>query len=99
MSSGGAGSAAVFRLRKQAPQSAVQEEDRSDIGFHHHGAGNLSEVRLHAKAHCSSKRLCEERSDEDSMGEWIATESEARLRLLKPLNLETTMLLDHPSDG
>src|SRR5947207_14712754 len=31
-------------------------------------------------------------------GEWIATESEARLRLLKPLNLETTMLLDHPSD-
>src|SRR5438270_1383438 len=32
-------------------------------------------------------------------GEWIATESEARLRLLKPLNLETTMLLDHPSDG
>src|ERR1700756_1651750 len=32
-------------------------------------------------------------------GEWIATESEARLRLLKPLNLETTMLLDHPSDS
>src|SRR6266478_1151059 len=32
-------------------------------------------------------------------GEWIATKSEARLRLLKPLNLETTMLLDHPSDG
>src|SRR5256886_15676559 len=32
-------------------------------------------------------------------GEWIATRSEARLRLLKPLNLETTMLLDHPSDG
>ena len=30
---------------------------------------------------------------------WIATRSEARLRLLKPLNLETTMLLDHPSDG
>ena len=32
-------------------------------------------------------------------GEWIATKSEARLRLLKPLNLETTMLHDHPSDG
>src|SRR5438034_1416207 len=32
-------------------------------------------------------------------GEWIATKSEARLRLLKPLNLETTMLLDHPFDG
>src|ERR1700727_300561 len=32
-------------------------------------------------------------------GEWIATESDARLRLLKPLNLETTMLHDHPSDG
>src|SRR6266702_935426 len=32
-------------------------------------------------------------------GEWIATRSEARLRLLNPLNLETTMLLDHPSDG
>src|SRR5256714_12831901 len=32
-------------------------------------------------------------------GEWIATKSEARLRLLKPLNLETTMLLDHPSNG
>src|SRR5216684_1118052 len=31
-------------------------------------------------------------------GEWIAARSEARLRLLKPLNLETTMLLDHPSD-
>src|ERR1700738_3704859 len=30
---------------------------------------------------------------------WIAAKSEARLRLLKPLNLETTMLLDHPSDG
>src|SRR6202166_1023159 len=30
---------------------------------------------------------------------WIAPKSEARLRLLKPLNLETTMLLDHPSDG
>ena len=30
---------------------------------------------------------------------WIAPRSEARLRLLKPLNLETTMLLDHPSDG
>src|SRR5713226_5832439 len=29
---------------------------------------------------------------------WIAARSEARLRLLKPLNLETTMLLDHPSD-
>src|SRR4029077_3572789 len=32
-------------------------------------------------------------------GGWIATKSEARVRLLKPLNLETTMLLDHPSDG
>src|SRR6202171_421443 len=32
-------------------------------------------------------------------GEWIAPKSEARRRLLKPLNLETTMLLDHPSDG
>src|SRR5256714_12380598 len=32
-------------------------------------------------------------------GEWIATKSEARLRLLKPLNLETTMSLDHPFDG
>src|SRR6202795_1200182 len=30
---------------------------------------------------------------------WIAAKSEARLRLLKPLNLETTMLLDHPSNG
>src|ERR1700720_3088537 len=30
---------------------------------------------------------------------WMAAKSEARLRLLKPLNLETTMLLDHPSDG
>jgi transposase len=30
---------------------------------------------------------------------WIAAEAEARLRLLKPLNLETTMLHDHPSDG
>src|ERR1700758_5612505 len=30
---------------------------------------------------------------------WIATGSEARLRLLKPLNLETMMLLDHPCDG
>src|SRR5229473_4062477 len=29
---------------------------------------------------------------------WIAARSEARLRLQKPLNLETTMLLDHPSD-
>src|SRR5216683_544710 len=29
---------------------------------------------------------------------WIAARSEARLRLLNPLNLETTMLLDHPSD-
>src|SRR5437763_1002691 len=32
-------------------------------------------------------------------GEWIATGSEARLRLLNPFNLETTMLHDHPSDG
>src|SRR5271156_6143976 len=32
-------------------------------------------------------------------GEWIATDSEARLRLLNPLNLETTMLHDHPSAG
>jgi transposase len=32
-------------------------------------------------------------------GGWIAAKSGARLRLLKPLNLETTMLLDHPSDG
>src|SRR5262245_11130281 len=32
-------------------------------------------------------------------GEWIATGSEARLRLLNPFNLETMMLLDHPSDG
>src|ERR1700756_2460542 len=31
-------------------------------------------------------------------GEWIATRFEARLRLLNPFNLETTMLLDHPSD-
>src|ERR1700752_835160 len=30
---------------------------------------------------------------------WVATGSEARLRLLKPLNLETMMLLDHPCAG
>src|SRR5260370_29259884 len=44
-------------------------------------------------------RNCEERSERRFHGEWIATKSEARLRLLKPLNLETTMLLDHPFVG
>jgi hypothetical protein len=38
-------------------------------------------------------RHCEERSERRFHGEWIAPKSEARLRLLKPLNLETTMLL------
>src|SRR5216683_5982834 len=45
------------------------------------------------------RRHCEERLRRRFHGEWIATRSEARLRLLNPLNLETTMLLDHPSDG
>src|ERR1700676_1023985 len=44
-------------------------------------------------------RHCEEHLRRRFHGEWIAPRSEARLRLLKPLNLETTMLLDHPSDG
>src|SRR5258708_2187706 len=46
-----------------------------------------------------SCRHCEEHLRRRFHGEWIATKSEARLRLQKPLNLETTMLLDHPSDG
>src|SRR5215204_1129947 len=43
-------------------------------------------------------RHCEELLRRRFHGGWIAAKSEARLRLLKPLNLETTMLLDHPSD-
>ena len=44
---------------------------------------------MHLSRHCERKRRFH--------GEWIAIKSEVRLRLLKPLNLETTMLLDHPS--
>jgi len=47
----------------------------------------------------SYRRHCEEHLRRRFHGGWIAAKSEARLRLLKPLNLETTMLLDHPADG
>ena len=51
----------------------------------------------HSGLSTTSQRHCER--ERRFHGGWIAAKSGARLRLLKPLNLETTMLLDHPSDG
>src|SRR3984893_6264811 len=59
---------------------------------------SANSVRLKAET-VTPPRHCEEPLRRRFHGEWIATKSEARLRLQKPLNLETTMLLDHPSDG